>query len=201
MALLEDVAKSPDRALAARGLLYLAQLQERTDKVAASKTYQRIEKDFSSQREIAAEARARATALTVATATPELADRLVLPSNRDRFQGSTITADGRSLEFGDYETGSPAIRNMATGAEVRLANGTPHDNYKPRHSPDGKRISYVSLGEIGRPNKTGRQSHRKSTRQSAPHDLAGSRGLSLRRADSAWVVLRWHLHSGRGVAG
>ena len=52
--LLEDVARSADRALAARGLLYLAQSQERHGKGDALATYQRVVSKFGGPQDVMA---------------------------------------------------------------------------------------------------------------------------------------------------
>src|SRR4051794_15582048 len=65
--LLEDVAKSPDRALAVRGLLYLAQVQERYGHGDAVATYQRIVSEFGGPKD------ATATSAEVAAAHAQLA--------------------------------------------------------------------------------------------------------------------------------
>src|SRR5579863_482823 len=63
MPLFEDAARSSDRAVAARALLYLGQAQERQGTEKARATYERIVKDFSSQTETAAAAQKRLSAL------------------------------------------------------------------------------------------------------------------------------------------
>jgi hypothetical protein len=50
--LLEDVGRSSDKALAARGLLYLGHAQERQGGDRARATYQRIVREFGSQKTI-----------------------------------------------------------------------------------------------------------------------------------------------------
>jgi hypothetical protein len=54
MPLSEEAARSSDRGLAARGLLYLGQAQERQDQQMARATYERIVKEFGNQTESAA---------------------------------------------------------------------------------------------------------------------------------------------------
>ena len=67
MPLLEEVAKSADRGLAVRGLLYLGQAQERQGHEAARRTYERIVRDFAAHSAVVAQARVRLAALAVVT--------------------------------------------------------------------------------------------------------------------------------------
>lgn len=63
--LFEDAARSSDRVLAARALLYLGRAQEWQDKQKARATFERIVKEFSDQTETAAAARKYLAALTL----------------------------------------------------------------------------------------------------------------------------------------
>src|SRR5262249_43539598 len=62
--LLEEVARSADQTLAARGLLYLGRAHERRDAARARAMYERIIRDFSSQADAVTEARKRLTTLS-----------------------------------------------------------------------------------------------------------------------------------------
>ena len=61
--LFEDAARSSDRAVAARALLYLGQAQERQGADKARATYERIVKEFGNQTETVAAAQQRLAAL------------------------------------------------------------------------------------------------------------------------------------------
>src|SRR5688572_23187075 len=61
--LLEEVAKSADRNLAARSLLYLGDCRQKLGQQEASKPYERVLRDFADQREVASEAQSRLAAL------------------------------------------------------------------------------------------------------------------------------------------
>jgi hypothetical protein len=65
MPLFEEAARSSDRGLAARALLYLGQAQERQDQQKARATYERIVREFSDQTETAAAARKYQAALAL----------------------------------------------------------------------------------------------------------------------------------------
>jgi tetratricopeptide (TPR) repeat protein len=59
MPLFEEAARSSDRAVAARALLYLGEAQERQSTEKARATYERIVKEFSNQTETVAAAQKR----------------------------------------------------------------------------------------------------------------------------------------------
>jgi Tol biopolymer transport system component len=122
--LFEEVARSADRAVAARGLLYLAHAQERQGKARARATYERIARDFGDQREVVAQARERLAALgSVAPGKVELAARRLWSG--DGAGGSVPfeiapAPDGRSVLFAHWDSGDAAVRDMATGEVKRL---------------------------------------------------------------------------------
>jgi Tol biopolymer transport system component len=64
--LFEEVAKGPDRTLAARSLLYVGLCYEKLGNTEAKKAYERVIKEFADQREVALEARKRLAVLTKA---------------------------------------------------------------------------------------------------------------------------------------
>jgi len=81
MPLFEEAARSADKALAARALLYLGQGQERQGADKARGTYERIIKEFGNQTETVAAARKRLAAMGLR----------VLPRH-SRIVSSVITA-------------------------------------------------------------------------------------------------------------
>ena len=96
-------AKSPDRALAARGLLYLAQAQERHGHKDAVVTYRRLQKEFAADPAVASVARRRIAAL---------APRPAQTGPRQLFEDGLnildVTADGR-LAVGYQPTGPTGL--------------------------------------------------------------------------------------------
>ena len=142
--LLEDVAKSADRALAARGLLYLAQAQERFGHADAVATYQRIINEFGGPADAMATtaevvvARARLAAIAQKSAEP------VARQVADGVGGNAVSPDGRYLAFVD-DGANVAVHDLAASQDVRLTNdGKWNDRFaeRPVPSPDSRSIAY-----------------------------------------------------------
>lgn len=146
--LFEDAARSPDRAVAARALLYLGEAQERQGADKARATYQRIVKEFSNQTETVAMAQKRLAALGGSGTSGILAKRLVCA---DCISGSDASAssDGRLIVFPEWESGDLAIRDMTTQKVKRLMAkpGTWKDSGSFADSPvlsrDLQQIAYL----------------------------------------------------------
>ncbi|MEX2273378.1 MAG: hypothetical protein WD690_18050 [Vicinamibacterales bacterium] len=148
MPLLEDVARSTDRPLAARALLYLGQAQERRGTDAARKTYERIVRDFSNEQQIAAQARARLAALG---APSQMTAAALLPAVRTVWSGSDVPAeadvspDGRFLVHVDEKTWGVAVRDVAAGTTRQLTTGAAPGQggaEEAAFSPDGRQVAY-----------------------------------------------------------
>jgi Tol biopolymer transport system component len=144
--LLEDVAKSSDRALAARGLLCLAQAQERFGKGDALATYRRIVRDFGGPAEIAATSAVVAVARTRLAAIGQQGAGLVAQRVAD-VPGDAISPDGRYTTFVD-NNGDLAVHDLASGRDTVLTanrKGSTRcytvDSAVP--SPDSQRIAYA----------------------------------------------------------
>jgi Tol biopolymer transport system component len=155
--LFQDAARSTDRAVAARALLYLGRAQERQGKERARQTYERIAHEFGDQREIAAQARERLAALNGAGTKAALTVRQ-LWTGKD-IGGSVPfeiapTADGRSLLFVDWASGDIGIRDMASGEIKRIAigrkavggSGLTDFAQFALYSPDQRQIAYTWHG-------------------------------------------------------
>ena len=99
MPMLEDVARSSDRGLAARALLYLGQAQERQGADKARATYERIVKEFGNQTEMVEAAQQRLVALGASRSSGTLAKRLLCADCGDAIKfcgfahGCNICAD------------------------------------------------------------------------------------------------------------
>jgi Tol biopolymer transport system component len=147
MPMLEDVARSSDRALAARALLYLGQAQERQGTDKARATYERIVKEFGNQTEMVAAAQQRLVALGGARSSGTLAKRLLCADCGD--SEADFSADGRWMAFTHWDSGDLAIRDMFTGQVKRLLakTGTWNDSdafvETPILSPDLRQIAYL----------------------------------------------------------
>lgn len=191
--LLEDVAKSADRSLAARGLLYLAQAQERQGQANARRTYERIVSDFAAQTDIAAQARARLAVLT--TGAPLESQQVVkqLWSGAGVDALGTPTLDGRYLSFTDWETGDLAIRDFSTNTSRRITNtgGWAASADFAEHSvmsPDGRHVAYAWFTDRGAAGPGGRCVCRYELRLSpvAPGDTGKPRTL-LQTEANEWL--------------
>ena len=157
----EDAARSPDRAVAARALLYLGRAQERQGKERARQTYERIAREFGDQREIALQARERLAALNGPVASKTALTARQLWTGNDIGGGIhsvpfeiAPTADGRSLLFIDWASGDIGIRDMASGDIKRIAigrkavSGSGLTDYAQfaLYSPDQRQIVYTWHG-------------------------------------------------------
>jgi Tol biopolymer transport system component len=145
MPLLEEVAKSADRGLAARGLLYMGQAQERHGKDAARRTYERIVRDFAEQKDAAAEARARLTAVGGPASKPATQAVRLVWTGQDAFGSvrGSISPDGGHLTFLDLATSGLAIRDLKEDTSRVLAQAPGGSMYYAVFSPDGRRVAYT----------------------------------------------------------
>lgn len=149
--LFEDAAKSTDRAVAARALLYLARVQERQGKDRGRAAYERIARDFSDQRDISAQARERLTALSgpAAGKTTALAARQLVCcwSGGNAGIETSPSPDGRLLALVDWDTGDLAVRDLATGDIRRFGLKKSWESadfaQEPAFSHDQRQIAYT----------------------------------------------------------
>ena len=149
MALLEDVAKSEDRGLAARALLYLGQVQERLGQAQATKTYQRIVNEFATPRDVAVEAQARLAAIGGASSSASTEPRLIC----EQCGGvGYVSTDGRWMVASTRDTGSDiAIRDIRTGVVKPLLAKTDtlsaaqggEQTYWPLLSDDSRQVAFA----------------------------------------------------------
>jgi dipeptidyl aminopeptidase/acylaminoacyl peptidase len=145
----EEVAKGPDRSLAARSLLYAGICYEKLGKNEARKAYQRVIREFEDQAEVVAEARARLSALNEAKASTAMVVRRVWSGPELSFTTS-LSTDGRNIFYTDWETGDLAVLEIASKRKRRLTNkGSwfhPFDPGEwavvPTPSPDGTQVAY-----------------------------------------------------------
>jgi Tol biopolymer transport system component len=151
--LFEQIAKGPDRALAARSLLYAGLCYERTGRDKAQKAYERVIREFADQRDVVAEVRVRLSALGL----PATADASAMALRRV-WAGPGVDAlgapspDGRYLSYVDRATGDLAVRELATGTNRRLTNkGSWAESTEFAEfsiiSPDGAQVAYAWADE------------------------------------------------------
>jgi Tol biopolymer transport system component len=133
-----------DRATAAKALIRMAECQEKLGQAEARRSYERVVKEFSDQKDAVQVARAKLSGGASAR-TPRA--RLVLDDARDL--AGTVTPDGRLMSFIDRMTRDVGIRDLATG-EIRMATNRSAGGKDPKGvaessaiSPDGKQLAYV----------------------------------------------------------
>jgi len=158
--LLEDVAKSADRALAARGLLHLAQAQERFGKGDALATYQRIVSGFGGSDEGAAVAAVATEARTKLAAVGQKSVGLVAKQVWQQTgigyyaNGAAVSPDGRSLAYVDWNTGDIGVHDLASGRDRLLTSDSLRTQTyaeDPVFSPDSSFIAYGLENDADRP--------------------------------------------------
>ena len=151
--LLEEVARGPDRSVAARALLHLGLCHEKLGQEEVRKVYRRLIRDFADQRDAVAEARARLSAIERLSGTgrgQEMVARRVWGAGADSM--GSPSPDGRYLSFVDWETGDLALRDLSTGQNRRLTNNgtvTPWRGFAQHSviSPDGRQVAYAWADE------------------------------------------------------
>jgi Tol biopolymer transport system component len=138
MPLLEEVAKSSDPALAARGLLYLGQAQEKQGRQEARATYARIVQRYAAQRDIVAQARVRLAALRTASIPAGLPDLTIRRIGTSSEVIDSVSPDGTRVTETDWATGNIVVRDVATGRATPVTQ-----------QPAGVSANYVEFGEKG----------------------------------------------------
>ena len=145
--LLEDVAKSSDRNLAARSLLYLGDCRQKLGQQESRRPYERIIREFAEQKDVVAEARARLTALGGPGGAGGPVARRVL-ADASGVSG-VLTADGKYIRGIDWDTGDVVQFEVASGQRSRITNRGPWSKDEvsfeyQAFSRDGKQIVYDS---------------------------------------------------------
>ena len=148
--LLEDVARSADRALAARGLLYLAQSQERHGKGDALATYQRVVSKFGGPQDVMATSAEVSIARAKLYATAQKGAGPSFQKVWDSKGAMAVSPDGRFMAFTDWNTGDLGVHDMASGKDrLVTTNGTWNDNFAEASvpSPDSRLLAYSWVNE------------------------------------------------------
>ncbi len=144
--LFEELAKGPDRNLAARALLYLGSCYEKLGKEGSQRAYERIVREYSDQKDVTAEARTRLAAMDP-NARPGVVARQVW-AGPGIDAGAVPSPDGRYLAFTNWNTGDLTLRHIASGENRPLTNlgaSQPPGQFAemPVFSLDGKSIAYA----------------------------------------------------------
>ncbi len=149
------------RAVAAKAWFQLGRCHEKLGKAEARKAYERVLGEYSDQREIAAEARARLAVLRPNGGNPAasgigsaiVARQAGKPPDLPFISGG-ISPDGRYLSYVDWETGNLAVFELATGAKRLVTNegswqdSAVHALYS-KFSADGRQIAYTWFNKDG----------------------------------------------------
>jgi Tol biopolymer transport system component len=146
--LYRKLADGGDHAVAAKALVRMGQCYEKLGNTEARKAYERVVREFSDQKEMAANAQARLAALAAAGGTagsPQLAVKRVL----EEYVDGKVSSDGRFLTLADSD-GNVAIRDLITGQKRRLTDEAnwSEDRWaeEPLPSPDGASVAYAWWG-------------------------------------------------------
>ena len=143
-----------NRAVAAKALLQMGKCHEKLGDAEARKAYEQLVREYSDQREAAAEARSRLAELEEAKAgiaRTGMVVRKVWPLEETRvgINDGSISPDGRSVVATDWATGNVAILELTSGKVRHLTNtgscNLPSIGYGTGciWSPDGKQVAYA----------------------------------------------------------
>lgn len=132
-----------DRALAAKALIEEGECYRKLGDAEARKLFERVVRDYSDQKEAVALARARLGG----AAEPQRQTNTLVWSGRMVEEEGTVSPDGRSISYVDWDTGDLALHEIATGADRHLTNkGTWKDSNDFAEdsaiSRDGKQVAY-----------------------------------------------------------
>ena len=139
-----------DQPLAAKSLLHMGRCYEKLGKEEATKAYERIIKEYASQPDVVAEARARLAALAAGAKVGGglTAQKLLSRNGNFDYDGSWIltpSPDGHWIAYTNSKD-ELRIRNLESGEEKELVPAEPQvENGTALWSADGKRLAYGRL--------------------------------------------------------
>ena len=139
-------AHGGDRVTVARALLRMGECYQTLGDQQAATLFERIVREFPEQKDVARAASARLGRRPSDAVAAGVLNRQVW-AGPDVDNLGTISPDGRSLSFVDWDTGDLAVRDMATGAKRRVTDKGPwdkSDDYAEwsAYSRDGSQIAY-----------------------------------------------------------
>ena len=149
--LYRQIAKSGDRAIAARALVRMGQCYEKLGDAEAKEAraaYERVVRDFGDQAEVVAQARVRLAAMSGPGRAGGLVTRRILPDASD--VSGALTTDGKFIRGLDWETGDVIQFDLASRQTSRITNSGPWSEAEKSYdsqafSRDGRRIAYNSF--------------------------------------------------------
>ncbi len=151
--LFEELARGPDRNLAARSLLYLGSCYEKLGQEGSQRAYERIVREFADQRDVTAEARSRLAALGQNSKQGIMARQVWAGPEVQDITG-TPSPDGRYLSFVDWTTGNVGLRDTVTGEDRLLTHASMKATGEfalfPLISPNAKQVVYSWFNAQGR---------------------------------------------------
>jgi Tol biopolymer transport system component len=119
-AILDKYAKT-DRAVAAMALVRMAECHQRLGEQQATRLFERVLREYADQKNAVAIATTRlGQSKAVATSTGMINRQVWTGRSVDAM--GTISGDGRTLSFTDWETGDLALRDMRSGSTRHLTN-------------------------------------------------------------------------------
>lgn len=140
----EKIARSGNRAAAAKALVRMGQCYERLGDAEARKAYERAVREFGDQKDSAAAARARLAALAGLRDSGQGVRRRLIWDQSARYV-SNVSTDGRWVQVDVPEVAGVAIRNLQTGEQRTLRKGQAHHEGFDEGllSPDGKQVVFL----------------------------------------------------------
>lgn len=143
IAVLQEVAKGPDHAVAGRALLLLGEAYERLGRDGARQVYEQLLRDYRDQPQLTAEARARLARLTTAMQAAAAASPTMRQLWTQRFSVlGPLSPDGRWIPAFDSTAGALVLLNTAT---LQPTTVTP----EPRVRSDGDQPSAAAVSPTG----------------------------------------------------
>jgi Tol biopolymer transport system component len=139
--LLEAAAKSSDRAVAARALLYIGQVRAASDPAGARNALERILAEFPDQKAVAEQARVRLGNRAAAAGDQVLLSGDAVPEPA----WTSVSPTGEFLAYTDLDTGVLAIRSFGTGAVRRIEKSVNEGDWvgELAVSRDGRLVAYA----------------------------------------------------------
>ena len=184
------VGKYPaNQPLAAKSLLGMGRCYEKLGKDEAKKAYERIIKEYASQSDVVAEARARLAVLMDGTKLggSPIARRLISDNVQPTIRNPRIITPSPDGRWVAYTQGSEVcVRNLESGEVKDLAPGQPTaNNWSVVWSADGKRVAFM---QVNTETKVG---------SIKIHDLTSGKTVAVPGLDASKLyILDWS-HDGR----